>query len=365
MKLKELMLNNKKVCISVISGIVVIIVLIAAIVIKISSVNNSGQNDNAVALNNQSSETISDNKTKEMMSDENVTTKDSNLSDSDETVASDTLQVKQASTEAVDSDNVSDNNYVDDSEASDSELYQNQNDNTDSDSVGSDTDSSEAVNVNNNSNKNGTAQNRIVYNDDGSLNIKECYWEDYKGKKEFRDAIGSSPEFLQLLNKAAGLGITARSWSLTDVKYKAVYPGTPKDIWYFIYPEGFDYSYTFGYDGNDFYFVRQGFMTIGTVGGGSSEEFDNNIVYRADGTLNLQESYWHYEDEESLYNSIISTPEFKQAINGYRSVQIRYPKTEGKITAKLQQWIIGYPDGSEYHFLFDGAKYCRMPKWSD
>ena len=51
MKLKELMLNNKKVCISVISGIVVIIVLIAAIVIKISSVNNSGQNDKAVVLN--------------------------------------------------------------------------------------------------------------------------------------------------------------------------------------------------------------------------------------------------------------------------------------------------------------------------
>lgn len=90
MKLKELMLNNKKVCISVISGIVVIIVLIAAIVIKISSVNNSGQNDKAVALNNQSSETISDNKTKEMMSDKNMTTKDSNLADSAETVESDT-----------------------------------------------------------------------------------------------------------------------------------------------------------------------------------------------------------------------------------------------------------------------------------
>ena len=84
MKLKELMLNNKKVCISVISGIVVIIVLIAAIVIKISSVNNSGQNDKAVVLNNQSSETISDNKTKEMMSDKNMTTKDSNLADSAE-----------------------------------------------------------------------------------------------------------------------------------------------------------------------------------------------------------------------------------------------------------------------------------------
>ena len=88
-------------------------------------------------------------------------------------------------------------------------------------------------------------------------------------------------------------------------------------------------------------------------------------VYREDGTLNLQESYWHYEDSDDLYRSIISTPEFKQAINGYRSVTIRYPKTEGKITAKLQQWIVGYPDGSEYNFLFDGTKYCRMPIWSD
>ena len=26
------------------------------------------------------------------------------------------------------------------------------------------------------------------------------------------------------------------------------------------------------------------------------------------------------------------------------------------ITAKLQQWIVGYPDGSEYNFLFDGTK---------
>lgn len=34
-------------------------------------------------------------------------------------------------------------------------------------------------------------------------------------------------------------------------------------------------------------------------------------------------------------------------------------------TAKLQQWIVDYPDGSEYNFLFDGTKYCGMPIWSD
>ena len=76
-------------------------------------------------------------------------------------------------------------------------------------------------------------------------------------------------------------------------------------------------------------------------------------------------AYWHYEDGDSLYKSIISTPEFKQAINGFRSIQIRYPKTSGKITAKTQQWIVVYPDGSEYHFLFDGYNYRKMPLWND
>jgi hypothetical protein len=39
--------------------------------------------------------------------------------------------------------------------------------------------------------------------------------------------------------------------------------------------------------------------------------------------------------------------------------------SDSNITEKLQQWIVGYPDGSEYNFLFDGTKYCRMPIWSD
>lgn len=122
----------------------------------------------------------------------------------------------------------------------------------------------------------------------------------------------------------------------------------------------------FKYDGDKFYFNKQYFMSIGYVGDSASQNnFDNNIVYKADGTLNLQESYWHYEDSDSLYESIKSTPEFKQAINGFRSIQIRYPKTSGKITAKTQQWIVVYPDGSEYHFLFDGYNYCKMPLWND
>lgn len=48
-----------------------------------------------------------------------------------------------------------------------------------------------------------------------------------------------------------------------------------------------------------------------------------------------------------------------------RSIQIRYPKISGKITAKTQQWIVVYPDGSEYHFLFDGYNYRKMPLWND
>ena len=42
-----------------------------------------------------------------------------------------------------------------------------------------------------------------------------------------------------------------------------------------------------------------------------------------------------------------------------------WSKTSGKITAKTQQWIVVYPDGSEYHFLFDGYNYRKMPLWND
>ena len=207
------------------------------------------------------------------------------------------------------------------------------------------------------------SSDHIVYNADGSLNLQESYWESYKGWKEFQNAIGSNSQFQQLINKAQSKGIPVSGrWSLVGASSK----GSPKDVQYYIYPDGLDYYYMFKYDGDKFYFNKQYFMSIGYVGDSASQNnFDNNIVYKADGTLNLQESYWHYEDSDSLYESIKSTPEFKQAINGFRSIQIRYPKTSGKITAKTQQWIVVYPDGSEYHFLFDGYNYRKMPLWND
>ena len=64
----------------------------------------------------------------------------------------------------------------------------------------------------------------------------------------------------------------------------------------------------------------------------------DHIVYNADGSLNLQESYW-------------------ESYKGW--------KASGKITAKTQQWIVVYPDGSEYHFLFDGYNYRKMPLWNE
>lgn len=200
------------------------------------------------------------------------------------------------------------------------------------------------------------------------MNLQESYWESYKGWKEFQNAIGSNSQFQQLISKAQSKGIPVSGrWSLVGEKGKNVSKnGSPKDVQYYIYPDGLDYYYMFKYDGDKFYFNKQYFMSIGYVGDSASQNnFDNNIVYKADGTLNLQESYWHYEDSDSLYESIKSTPEFKQAINGFRSIQIRYPKTSGKITAKTQQWIVVYPDGSEYHFLFDGYNYRKMPLWND
>ena len=208
MKLKELMFNNKKVCISVISGIVIIIVIIAAIVIKISSVNNSGQNDDAVALNNQSSETISDNKTKEMMSDENMTTKDSNLADSAETVEGDTLQTEQASTEAVDSDNAG---YDTKNEAEEADAEKSD-ENVIKEAKAEENNAAENNNLAGDNNGNNSQQgykpgpvildkdptpepeggeDHIVYKPDGSIDLNESYW---KNSDDALKAIEESPE---------------------------------------------------------------------------------------------------------------------------------------------------------------------------
>ena len=90
----------------------------------------------------------------------------------------------------------------------------------------------------------------------------------------------------------------------------------------------------------------------------SAENSDNDIAQKDDTEASKETSE---SDEQSqlagndndVFNDIL------------RSIQIKYPKTSGKITAKTQQWIVVYPDGSEYHFLFDGYNYRKMPLWND
>jgi hypothetical protein len=99
------------------------------------------------------------------------------------------------------------------------------------------------------------SSDHIVYNADGSLNLQESYWESYKGWKEFQSAIGSSGQFQQLINKAQSKGIPVSGrWSLVGEKGKNVSKnGSPKDVQYYIYPDGLDYYYMFKYDGDNFY----------------------------------------------------------------------------------------------------------------
>lgn len=348
------MLKNKKVCISVISAFIIIIVVVIAIVVNNTLINKDRHIDKDVGSNSpsQSVAAISDNKKiTETLPDENASSEETNFTEMSET--------SEMSDESDTAELETDNNQNEDAGG-------NSVNNDDNDTYVSEAANNNYYNNNNSSNKE-TTQNHIVYNDDGSLNIRESYWTNTQGFQEFRDAISTSPEFSQLLNKAAQLGIPVRSWylNLSNYNYKDVKPGNPKDIEYFIYYDGVDYYYRFEFDGNNFCFAKQGFVRAATGGGYVPEEFENNIVYREDGTLNLQESYWHDEDNSILSESVMKTPEFKQATNGCSSVQVGWSTSLNKNTAQSQHWIIGYPDGSEYHFLFDGTKYCRMPIWSD
>lgn len=344
---KNLLNNNKKFVYLIISVLVIAVIIIVAVLVNIT--NKGGRDTSDMAGATIESRTDSQVLTESTIDKSNINKNE----DNNETVSAD-----NESTE-----NSAENSGNDIAQEDDTEVTKetSQEQYISSDNGGSDDEEGVAADDNNVNQE--ASSGHIVYNADGSLNLQESYWESYKGWKEFQNAIGSNSQFQQLISKAQSKGIPVSGrWSLVGASSK----GSPKDVQYYIYPDGLDYYYMFGYDGNDFYFIKQYFMNIGYVGDPASQNnFDNNIVYKDDGTLNLQESYWHYEDSESLYKSIISTPEFKQAINGFRSSQIRYPKTSGKITAKTQQWIVVYPDGSEYHFLFDGSKYCRMPKWND
>lgn len=39
--------------------------------------------------------------------------------------------------------------------------------------------------------------------------------------------------------------------------------------------------------------------------------------------------------------------------------------TQAAVIAALYVVLVVYPDGSEYHFLFDGYNYRKMPLWND
>ncbi len=340
---KDFLINNKKYVYLMISILVIAVIIIVAEFVNITNKRSRDTLDTIEAA--IESRTVSQALTESTIDKSSINKNE----DDNETVSADNESTENSGNDIAQED------AAEVSKETSQEQY------ISSDNGGSDDEEGVAADDNNVNQE--AFSGHIVYNADGSLNLQESYWESYKGWKEFQNAIGSNSQFQQLISKAQSKGIPVSGrWSLVGASSK----GSPKDVQYYIYPEGFDYYYKFGYDGNDFYFIKQYFMSIGYVGDSASQnDFDNNIVYKDDGTLNLQESYWHYEDSESLYKSIISTPEFKQTINGFRSSQIRYPKTSGKINAKTQQWIVVYPDGSEYHFLFDGSKYCRMPKWND
>lgn len=338
--LKDFLNNNKKYVYLMISILVIAVIIIVAVLVNIINKGNRDTSDTAGA-------TIESRADSQVLTESTIDKSNINKNgDNDKAVSTDNESAENSDNDV--SNNKSQEQYIS------------------SDNSGSDDE--EGVAADDNNVNQDVSSDHIVYNADGSLNLQESYWESYKGWKEFQNAIGSNSQFQQLISKAQSKGIPVSGrWSLVGEKGKNVSKnGSPKDVQYYIYPDGLDYYYMFKYDGDNFYFNKQYFMSIGYVGDSASQNnFDNNIVYKADGTLNLQESYWHYEDSDSLYESIKSTPEFKQAINGFRSIQIRYPKTSGKITAKTQQWIVVYPDGSEYHFLFDGYNYRKMPLWND
>lgn len=342
--IEDLIKNYKKyICLAICAIVVLVVVAILLVNIgKNNKKNNQGDNNTAME-SHMDSTSLSDSKADSL---ENVTSNNETEKNSEnESVKEDNAEAAEGQSVQSDktqtiSEDSSDNYYADNSGTSNT--------------------------FNDNSKNENKSDDSIVYNSDGSLNLQESCWQSYSGFNAFKNAIESSPQFMELVSKAQTMGIPVSSWSLVRKNDKyAPKDETAKDVKYYLYYSGVNYYYLFGYDGSDFYFDKQGFMDIAHVGGYSPEEFENNIVYKEDGTLNLQESYWHYEDRETVYRSITSTSEFKQAINGYKSIILRYPDTTGKMTAKIQQWIVGYPDGSEYHFMFDGSKYCRMPKWNN
>ena len=206
------------------------IVVVIAIVVNNTLINKDRHIDKDVGSNSpsQSVAAISDNKKiTETLPDENAPSEETNFTEMLET-----------------------SEMLDESDTAELETDNNQNEDAGGNSVNNDDNDtyvSEAANNNyyndNNSSNKETTQNHIVYNDDGSLNIKESYWNNSQEFREFRDAISTSLEFSQLLNKAAQLGIPVSKWSLTFANYRDVYPGNPKDIWYFIYYEKMDYFY--------------------------------------------------------------------------------------------------------------------------
>lgn len=200
--------------------------LIAAIVIKISSVSNSGQNDNAMALNNQSSETISDNKTKEMMSDENVTTKDSNLADAAEIVEGDTEKSDENVMEEAKSEenNAAENNNLAD-DNSGNNLQQEYNEPEPKPNP-----EPEVV------------EDHVVYKPDGSIDLNESYWAN---RKDALKAIKESSE-LSSFKKYISKKYNWTNGSVTQIGW-----GGQNDKW-----NVYSFSYHIEEKGNYSNFIR-------------------------------------------------------------------------------------------------------------
>lgn len=214
----------------------------------------------------------------------------------------------------------------------------------------------------------------LVYNDDGSFNLQESYWSTsfkssgYVSTKELSNALSTVPEFMELVNKVNALGNPVSSWQgfTSDVKERA----TAKDIEYYIYLKDLSYCYVFTYDDNGFHFARQTALRTLQGGTGSSQpeaDFEDNLVYNSDGTLNLNESYWRKDtSDDSIYGKIMQTNEFRSVdMSGYnRYGATIYGSYNSKNTAKDYLFTFYYPDGSEKYLRYNGEKFCIIYQWN-
>lgn len=213
-----------------------------------------------------------------------------------------------------------------------------------------------------------------MYNDDGSFNLQESYWSTsfkssgYVSTEELSNAFSTVPEFMKLVNEVNALGNPVSSWQAFTSTDKD--RATAKDVEYYIYLKDLSYCYVFTYDDNGFHFARQAALIAvrgGTGGSQSEPDFEDNLVYNSDGTLNLNESYWRkYTTDDSIYGKIMRTNEFRSVdMSGYnRSGATIYGSDNSKNTAKDYLFTFYYPDGSEKYLRYNGEKFCIIYQWN-